>query len=331
MDWLQFFNARHIPTSKHGHTAGNIGVQCPWCGGADAGFHLGVALDGRGYHCWRDPTHGGRDPARLVAALLQCSYAEAARLVGRRQPLPDDFLAQVRANLEPRPEPEPARTLCLPASFRPVSAPVATARPFQAALVRQRGYPMGAIKNGLGLTHGLRYAIEGPFRYRIIFPVHEDGRLVTWTGRTIGTGYPRYKTLTTNAEKANAEGLPAALGPITNFLLWRDELLRGGDTLVITEGPFDALRVRWLGTEHGITATCLFTAGASERQIDLLHEVAPRFRRCILLLDQDTLPNMLRLQSVLASLEVTYKILPRGIKDPGELTSFCELRDILLA
>jgi len=93
------------------------------------------------------------------------------------------------------------------------------------------------------------------------------------------------------------------------------------DTIYLCEGPFDALKVHALGQVHGICATCFFTAAPTNRQIDLLHEILPKFRYRYLLLDRGTLPSALRIVSILQGLEVKAIQLPEHLKDPGEIVS----------
>jgi hypothetical protein len=54
-------------------------------------------------------------------------------------------------------------------------------------------------------------------------------------------------------------------------------------------------------------------------QIEQLHEVLPRYRRSVLLLDRNTVHTALEVQSELTWLGVSIAYLPDGIKDPGDL------------
>ena len=115
-------------------------------------------------------------------------------------------------------------------------------------------------------------------------------------------------------------GLKPALGPINDYLLWYDKLaFCDAHTLLITEGPFDALLMNILGADLGIVATCIFTNTPTERQIGLLHEMLPRFRRKFLMLDNDMVHQSIRLHGELSSLRVKELYLPPGVKDPAKL------------
>ena len=130
----------------------------------------------------------------------------------------------------------------------------------------------------------------------------------------------RYKTLTTDPEKAREMGMKPAVNAINNYLLFYDELMKSSaHTLVIVEGPFDALLMNVLGRKLGIIATCIFTNTPTQEQINLFHEIMPRFERRCILLDNDMYAQALRLRSELSSLGVEQISLPRGVKDPALL------------
>jgi hypothetical protein len=149
------------------------------------------------------------------------------------------------------------------------------------------------------------YCTRGEYQGRIIFPVVYRGQLLGWTGRSIYTGERlRYKTE----------------GALTGQLLWYDDLLEcEAETIVLCEGPFDALKVAILGRPRGIVATCFFTSGLSEGQLDRLHSLLPRFRRRYLVLDRGAVGATLRASVRLKALAVETRWLPAEIKDPGLL------------
>ena len=84
------------------------------------------------------------------------------------------------------------------------------------------------------------------FHGRIIFGVRDDAaNLVALTARAItGRLQPRY----------------LAEGPVDRYLMWTDRMPPKAKTLVLTEGPFDALKVNLLGNPIGIWATCCMTS-----------------------------------------------------------------------
>jgi len=316
MDWQQFLTDHQINYVTRGPNVshGNIAIKCPFCSD-DPSEHLVISLQDKGWFCWRDRTHSGVSPVRLIATLIGCSYDTARKLAGFNTFVPEDLLARVQASLNTVDEPIEDRTLTLPKEFKPLWR----SRSINAAFV---GYMhrRGFTDHRRLEYYGLHYATMGPFRYRIIFPVEYHNRLMTWTGRTIDNRVDlRYKALSHNPEQT--EGLDPAVAPISHFLLWYDKLKRAdAHTLVLTEGPFDALRIDMLGRNHGIRATCFFTASPSEQQVSLLHELTPRYRKRYLLLDRNTTATGLRIVYQLSSLGVLQLHLPTNVKDPGEIS-----------
>ena len=231
-------------------------------------------------------------------------------------------MGKVDQLLKDQPIIESNRKLLLPKEFRKFTGQYPTEKHYTKYL-KSRGYKEVDIP-WLTEQFDLRYVATGSFHHRVIFPVTYNKKLITWTGRAISpTMNVRYLSLPTDQEAADKLGYPPALTSIGDHLLWYDQLckFRNPKTLYLVEGPFDALKVWYLGQQWGIVATCFFTATASVGQIDELHELLPRFRRKYLLLDRGTLDVAMRLHSLLASLGVEVRHLPPGIKDPGILNS----------
>jgi len=281
----------------------------------------------------RQHEHFGKSPIRLIQALTGCSHEQARAWAGVTDNIPkdaQDFMSRVNAALIP-PTWEQSKPLKMPPQFKRITFDAPTCRPFIKYLER-RCFSYDDISQ-LSSAYGLRYCSSGPFKWRIIFPVVRDKRLVTWTGRTIdGRIEPRYKTLSVEPNRAADDGLAPAAMPITDCLLWHDRLLEtDAHTIFLCEGPFDALKMRVLGRELGVCATCFFTAQPSHEQVNILHEVLPRFKNRFLLLDQGTLPTALRIAGELSSLGVSIATLPKGVKDPGALQTTSDLQKIIVA
>jgi len=317
LDWERILTARGVyyATSGRNVSRRNIAVHCPFCGPRDPSEHMSISLEGHGWHCLRDSAHRGRSPARLIAALLQCSPAEAVRIAGTRY-LPGDFLSRVRGAVTESEGEEDnndtPQSLSLPPEFRPLDDSRVTAEPFRAYL-RRRGYADEIPF--LTSRFDIHYCARGNFAGRVIFPIYARGTLVTWTGRAISR-HTELRYMTLGARRGDS---PRAVGPITNYLLWHDEITHSGaSVLYLVEGPFDALRVRVLGG-RGVAATCLFTAGITPQQEILVADLAPRFERRYIMFDEGALVSAMRVQSRLAGLGFGIREVPRDVKDPGEL------------
>lgn len=318
-NWISFLDSHNIyyATSGPNVSRGNIAVHCPFCGAADKSQHMSIHLDGRGWKCFRNKQeHKGKSPVYLVQALLNTTLERAKAIVGDSVFIPDDFMGAVMKQLQP-PTPAKKKRLIMPDEFIPIEDNYKCKHALAYLTGPDRQFTKEQVLH-LTRDYGLRFAKRGPQKDRIIFPVEFEGQLVSWTGRTIHKSVDlRYKTLSVEPEDPNE---PAALGPINDYLLWYD-LLTGddGDTLILCEGPFDALKVMVLGLDHGIDATCFFTASPSARQIDLLHDIADRYKYRYLLLDRGTLGTAMRTSALMSAIQMRILSLPSNVKDPGLL------------
>jgi hypothetical protein len=316
-DWIEFLDSNSIEYSQKGSVSkNNIGINCPFCGD-DMGFNLHISLQNRGWHCWRSEDHRGTTPHRIIQNLLKCSYEEACNIVGSEVffPLDVDYSDYVKNLIYPsnnKYKIKP-RSLEIPKNFYPLED-VARGHLFISYL-RRRGF-----EDWQHLTekYDIYMAIGGEFDNRIIFIVKMDGKPMVWSGRSIARSDLRYRSLSVNDN-------PPALVPIKESLLWYDLLKYNDGTLVVCEGPFDALKINYFGNKYGIYATCLFGLTVSDVQLDLLESLI-YFKTKILVLDRKESfslkyfnplnDNFVRLNQI----GFTPKILPKGIKDPGELT-----------
>lgn len=333
-DWIAFFNEHGIEYNTQGEpnvSAGNCAIRCPFCDSDEDEpqyRYLSVSLEGRGYRCWRNPEEHHGSKAWLVAKLLKCSIEHAHEITGDKYvALGSQWDAGLQELVYPTPEPEAERTrtpLHFPKEFKRLS-PRLSARPFVKYL-EGRGITLDMLD---AVNISLYYCTAGhPYHHRIIFPVYFNGQLVSWQGRSIFPNVgERYKTLSAHPEKT--QGMPPAVGPITNYLLWHKHLQRSkADTLFLVEGPFDALMLRLLGyraqvanaLRYGVASTCCFTSSPSEAQFDLLRAVADRFTNKYLLLDEAATAMSLRTEQRLRSLAFIRIQLPSNVKDPGDLT-----------
>lgn len=324
LDWIQFFDRHGIEYVDRGPNVSknHVVIHCPFCGSDDHSQHLSVNLEGKGWRCFRNPTsHRGKSPVRLIATLLGVSYEQAENLAGNQTYLPDNFMGAIEGLLGNSAKTNAQeRELVLPDTFKKFNDQPSSKR-FVRYLKEERG--LNDIHR-LTRQFDLRYCTTGLFAYRVIFPIRSSGKLQTWTGRHIGDNPLRYRTLSTEANPDRPG--PVALAPITQSLLWSDQLADcDADTIFLVEGPFDALKIWSLGQSQGIVATCFFTLSASDSQVNQLHELLPRFRRRFLLLDRAALPSALLIHRQLAGLGVVVKQLPDHIKDPGELKSVDDL------
>jgi hypothetical protein len=332
-DWPRFLTQHNIPYITTGKVGRNdLGCQCPFCGNADTGYNMSISLIDRGWYCWKQPDgHRGRTPHRLIQALIGCSYTDAETMVNKGVsyiPNDGDMLDRLHAlfRISAPAAPVQRHKLTLPDEFRPITN-IGMGRMFVAYL-QKRGFDLADIPR-LVNEYALYYCVSdsfmnGAYSNRLIFTIELDGELVSWTGRHIGSSKLRYNSLSTETN-------PAASLTLKNTILWYDRLRRvDRGTLVVCEGPFDALKLNYLGNAQSIYATCVYGSTMSETQIDLLQSLA-QFNSRIVLLDGDAAIryecNFKGGIGILESLGFRTRILPNTIKDPGEFnkTTFAQL------
>ncbi len=125
-DWVKFLEFNNIEYITRGPNLArqNLGIQCPFCGEEDPSAHMGISLLGHGWSCWRNKSHSGRQPHRLIQKLLGCSWQEANALVGDggiEIPSEENFLNSIKTLLGPATGAEVSQgTLTLPKEFKPL-------------------------------------------------------------------------------------------------------------------------------------------------------------------------------------------------------------------
>lgn len=139
---------------------------------------------------------------------------------------------------------------------------------------------------------------------RVIIPIYSGGKLAGWTARAIQNTVSAPRYLTSSPEVKNT--------------IFNEDELTGGETLYITEGPFDALKVDFYGAPR-IRATCLYGVNPTLAQISILRQVVKRYDRVSILFDHEAQEQAMSLRDYLPS-KVGIASLPKGVDDPGNLS-----------
>lgn len=312
-DWLKFFQKYNIPFVEEGPNirAGEYGLKCPLCRD-DPSHHLGINPTTGVWGCWRDHTHRGRAPHRLIRALLRCSQQEADRIAGTtsRKTMPNAMEDAVAAMNDVAPKTKNKDGVELPDGARTLDTPTVASQRFREYLVTARDFKYADLQK-LCVDYNLHYAISGPCINRIIIPVYDGGMLASWTARGIYPDMlPRYKTIQASDQ----------VPPITNYIFSPPDL-EPASTLLITEGPFDALKLDFYGRELGVRATCLFGLSATRAQIAKLALLSKSFDRVLLCTDAGTLSQGMELHTNMATFCDGVVSVPSNVKDPGDLTA----------
>lgn len=312
IDWTSLLDAYHVTYRDRGPNVGkdHIVVACPFCGPADPGEHLSISLQGKGWRCYRDSEHRGISPTRLIQALTGCDWQTAQRLGGHSGPsLPAlrGIGDTVRAMLagDNTEQPLPPFDLA-PYHLRSLADLSPMANPYRSYML-SRGFNPDDLDR-----FGVAYAYKGEQLGRIVFVLTDPASMqpVGLTGRTISQREQR---------RYYASGMVDAVLPFASLFP------PAADTLLLCEGPMDALKVNVLGNHAGIYATCAMTSSFSPRQLGMVVEILPRFRRRLIAFDQGNEASAYRLSYHLPG-RFERVPLPATAKDPGEVSDLNWLR-----
>ena len=302
------------------HQGKNIYTHCPMCGNADSGMHMGISLQGNAWGCWRNTTHRGRSPVKLLMALLSVSYATARDMAGLDEHYidPDGWEAIKHNPFSNAKKDEDRGTdhyietgLNFPPDFMEISENRLRTARFHQYLVG-RGFHPAHITN-LCKDYSLKAAVSGKYKDRVIVPYIVERKLVSWTGRAITDSSLRYFDL------SKEESVISPKNTLCNYNCTR----RGGDILLVVEGPFDMLKLDFYGKKHGVRTVALSTNSITDEQTYLLEEVSVNFKKVLMVMDNGNsvgVIDSMRLKEQLAQIHnIGFTNVPVEFKDGGAM------------
>jgi hypothetical protein len=325
IDWLPLLQKHGIEYAERGANVkrGEVAVRCPFCGSADPSKHMGIDVNTGRWACWRNKQeHSGKSPVRLLVKLLGVTYTQARDIAGLDDSYvdPDGFSALVEKLKYGNTKETELATLELDTTFSFILQDDHRTRLHWNYLFNLRGFNTPKQTNGitdvdkLVNDYGLRAGISGVWQNRIILPYYQDGKLVTWSGRTIGSHPIRYRDLEIKSS------LCAPKHALYNY----DNAIQGGRVLVLQEGPFDALKVDLYGKRCGVRSVALSTNSLSAKQSYLLSTLSEQYQRVHVVMDTKTelgWADSMRMKQSLANLpRVTFGLVPFNAGDGGNLT-----------
>ena len=277
---LKDYNIAH--TTEHHHcTTGWVQVNCPFC--TDSDFHLGIPLhDPKIVNCWRCGKHSLFE---TIKELLHCTGGEAYRILEKYETGISPYeLVKKRKQ---------ASTLVLPPGTGPLNDN-------HKRYLIKRGFDLEQLVQEWDI---LGTGPLGPYKHRIIIPIHHEGRLVSYTGRDITErSDTRYKTCESGKEVRSHK-----------HCLYGLDKVQGNNWVLVVEGPTDVWRIG-----PGTVAT--FGITWVKEQVLLLS----RFKMASILYDPEPYAQeqALKLAVELNWLGVDTEIIQQhGASDPGDMTN----------
>ena len=222
---LQDLNVSLAPDGHNHARDGWLNFDCCWCGPSGAGkYHMGLNTRGGYVNCWVCGPHS------LIDTLMELS--------GRPYPHVKALLKDVEGNRRYTPRTKHTGTLKLPDGIGPLLAP-------HRKYLRKRGLSVATLLR-LWNLQSIGFNPNG-LQWRIFIPITFEGKVVSWTTRSLVDTGVRYLSAPSECEAYPHKDL-----------LFGEDYCR--HSLVVHEGPFDVFR-----TGPGATATC--GVGYSKAQV----------------------------------------------------------------
>ena len=239
------FDTLNIPQRK---VKGWSNINCPFCKNPpDTHFNGGFSEKVPAYNCWRCGKHYWLEALSLV---LKISPIQAKKIT-------ESYSTEGRIEKKE----SKGNDLKLP------GYDILTK--YEQNYLINRGFNIPYLQRKYGIQGG---GIAGTWSYRIIIPIFYQGKLVSWTGRSIfdrktidELQIPRYKNLSVEASVMNPKDIFFNLDNCRN------------DTVILLEGPFDVLKM-------GDGFTCSLGTSVTSSQILLLKN---RFKEVIIAFDNE--------------------------------------------
>ena len=316
-DWLKFLNSNNIVYVTEGKNVarGNIAIKCPFCGPADPSEHMGISIETGAWGCWRNSAHRGRKPHKLIMKLLRCSYATACEIVGDSFNVQIDEFSNFINTLKGEGSKRDiisdcVKELTFPSEIKKIDRFRRLSSRFLQYL-SERGFGLDSCD--VADFYNLHYSLYGEWANRVIIPVYHKNQLVSWTGRSIFENSKlRYKTF------SKKDG---AIMSLKELVFEPPGIMNGGKVLVVTEGPFDAIKFDFYARGFSVRATCVFGVGFTADQVNCLRFMASRFKKIVVLFDRGAESQGLSLQQSLVPFNCVVTNIPHEYSDPGELSN----------
>lgn len=262
-------------------------VTCPFCD--DKTYNGGFNNTGDYYHCWKC---GGHEFKEALARTTNIPKNQINELIQQYQG---------RNSLLNKLNKKQAKAIKL-------ELPTNTFTTAERKYLLSRNFSPRMLKEKYKIVGG---GISGPWKYRIIIPLILEGKIVSWTGRTILSKQqqeelkiPRYKNLSIEQSVIDPKSILYNLDNCRNR------------TAVLTEGAFDVIRL-------GDGFFCSFGTELTQSQIAVIKQ---RFDKIFIMFDNEEKAQLkarkfgMQLASIGIEVEVVDAYSDFGKNDGGELS-----------
>lgn len=216
-----------IASEGHRHCRpGWIQVDCAFCGVGSQKFHMGYNLQWNYFHCWRCGGHNAWHTMRAMG-------------------IPEKVIAAFIQNNEEN-RILPGERLPHRGKYKPPDNLLPAFMESHKQYLRSRDIDPAAAFDVWGMRSVGLASVR--HRYRLFIPVVVGEAAVSWTTRSVNPLSPMRYLSASSAEEAVPH----------KHLLLGEDLIRS--TVIVFEGPFDAIRI-------GPGATCTFGTAYSSEQV----------------------------------------------------------------
>lgn len=280
MNWINFFRDYNIDyvTHKSNLSRGWIGINCPIHSPRDVDYYLGIEPKSNACNCWKC----GPIPYKtVIKSLLGVNDNEVFRIIKQYKGYSNIHVERVRA------------------SATHIDLPSNSFTDKELAYLYERGFANKHIQE-YDLRGG---GVQGKWAFRIVIPIYQDHKIVSATGRAIDKRMDlRYYTLSKKEEIVEHK----------HTLFGEDHVI--GDTIVVLEGPLDAIK-----GGPGFVAT--YGTSITKEQILRMS----KYKNVLLVLDNDEAGAIAkqRISSELSTMGVNVEdiTIESDYKDLGEMPS----------
>lgn len=249
MNFEKLFNDYHIEYNNR-INRGWTNVHCPYCIEVSGTFHGGFNDAGNYYHCWKC---GGHDFENTLSLVTRIPKSQIKDLIEQYQ-----GRSRILKRLNKR-----------ESKVDKIELPTDTFTKAERKYLKSRNFNPKLLHEKYGIVGG---GISGPWKYRIIIPLILNGKIVSWTGRSI---LPKEKLKELNISRYKNLSIEQSVIDPKSILYNLDNCKN--DVAVLTEGAFDVIR---LGNDF----FCSFGTELTQSQISMIKE---RFRKVFIMFDNE--------------------------------------------